>query len=86
MRKGIHETKTNYELKLGDKHKRVHHTISFVYVCIYCFFIFFCFKVYFETERPREQIGGGGADREGETESQAGFTLSVQSPMWGSNP
>ena len=42
--------------------------------------IFFKF-IYFERERGRE----GGADREGERESQAGSTLPAQSPTWGSN-
>ena len=34
-----------------------------------------------ETERTRE----GQRERERERESQAGSTLSAQSPMWGSN-
>ena len=37
-------------------------------------------------ERDRESMSGGGAERVGERESQAGFTLSAQSPTWGSNP
>ena len=49
--------------------------------------VFKNFFIYFERERERESererahASGGGAERE----SQAGSTLSPQSPMWGSN-
>ena len=41
-----------------------------------------------ERERERERAGmsRGGAEREGNRESQAGSKLSAQSPTWGSNP
>ena len=38
--------------------------------------------IYFE--REREQVEEGQGEREGETESQVGSVLSVQSPIWGS--
>ena len=44
---------------------------------------FFSFIVYLLFER--EKTSGGGAYGEEERESQVGSTLSVQSPMWGSN-
>ena len=41
------------------------------------------FKVYLSlTDRESK----GGAEREGDRESQAGSTLSGWSPIWGSNP
>ena len=44
--------------------------------------IFYFLKfIYFE----RDRASGGGADREGHREPQAGSTLSAWSPMWGSN-
>ena len=36
-------------------------------------------------EREREKMSRRGAEREGEIESQAGSTLSAQTPVWGSN-
>ena len=42
--------------------------------------ILFCF-VFFE---EREQVGGG-AEREGDGGSEAGFALTATSPMWGLN-
>ena len=44
-----------------------------------CFGISFFSFLYLERS-------GGGAEREGERESQAGSKLSVQNLMWGSNP
>ena len=42
--------------------------------------------IYFETEkRESTSMSWGGAEREGEKESQTGSTSSVQSPTWGSN-
>ena len=53
------------------------------YLFIYLLTYLFIFKfIYFE----RERMTRGGAEREGERESQAGSAPSVQSPMWGSNP
>ena len=46
------------------------------------FFFFFSLFIYFE----RERTCGGEDQREGERESQAGCTLSAQSPMQGLNP
>ena len=43
--------------------------------------IFFKF-IHFE----RDRVSGGGTEEEGERESQAGSTLTVQSPMEGLNP
>ena len=40
--------------------------------------------IYFE--REREQVGQGQREREGERESQTGSKVSLQSPMWDSNP
>ena len=51
----------------------------------------FFFKFIFEIERERERERGvtrtsrGGAEREGDRESQAGSSLTVWRPMWGSN-
>ena len=39
-----------------------------------------------ERERERENVRAGEGQRERERESQVGSALSVQSPMWGSNP
>ena len=39
----------------------------------------------FERERESESARRGGAEREGDLESEAGSKLSAQSPMWGSN-
>ena len=46
------------------------------------FFNFFKFTYF---ERKTERASGGGAEREGEGESQAGRVLPVQSPTWNSN-
>ena len=32
--------------------------------------------------RERERASGGGTERKGDTESEAGSRLSAQSPMW----
>ena len=44
-------------------------------------------KIYFEREKERvsthEHANGGGAEREGQRESQAGSMLSVHDPMQG---
>ena len=37
-----------------------------------------------EGDRESEHASGIGAERGGERESQAGFALPVQSPVWGS--
>ena len=42
--------------------------------------------IYFERERERTRVMGGGAEREAERESETGSILSAQSPMWGSIP
>ena len=34
----------------------------------------------------RDKEVGGGAEKEGDTESEPGSELSAQSPMWGPNP
>ena len=51
---------------------------------------FFFLNVYFisegERERARQSTSRGGAEREGDTESEAGSRLSAQSPTRGSNP
>ena len=47
----------------------------FVYLFIISLFIL----------RETERVSRGGAEREGERQSQAGFTLSAWRPMWGSN-
>ena len=44
-------------------------------------YIFLSVFIYFETDR--DNVSGGGTEREGE--SQAGSALSAWSPMWGSN-
>ena len=41
-----------------------------------CFIFFLSLFIYFERE------GEGRAEREGDRESQAGFMLAAQSPMW----
>ena len=50
---------------------------------------FFFFKVYsfiFERDREREKLcAGGGAEREGERQSEAGSALTAQSLTWGLN-
>ena len=43
----------------------------------------YLFKIYFGIKRERVHTHRGGAEREGERESQAGSTLSVQSQMLG---
>ena len=44
------------------------------------------FNVYlFKRQRESAHVSGGGAEREGERESQAGSALSAQSPMQGLN-
>ena len=43
------------------------------------------FCIYFETERENMCTLGEGAERDGERESQAGSTLSAQSPDVGFN-
>ena len=40
----------------------------------------------FERDRDRHTVSRGRADREGDTESEAGSELSAQSPTQGSNP
>ena len=57
----------------------------------FCYFL--SLFIYFERDREgeregrrRESINGWQAEREGERESQAGSTLSVQSQTWGSTP
>ena len=40
----------------------------------------------FERERDRVQAGEGGAEREGDTECEAGFKLSAQSSTTGLEP
>ena len=55
---------------------------------VFSFFFFFKFT-YFERERERARRRGSmaGAERKRESqESQAGSTVSVQSPLWGLNP
>ena len=48
------------------------------------FFSFF--NVYlFLRQRERQSVSGGEAEREGDTESEAGSELSAQNPTWGSN-
>ena len=55
-----------------------------------CLFFFSCLFILRERERERERAreraSRGGAEQEGERESQAVSTPSVQSPMQGSNP
>ena len=51
---------------------------------LFLFFFFFFFER--EGESSCGSVSRGGAEREGETESQAGSTLSVQSLTWGSSP
>ena len=46
---------------------------------------FFFFKFIILRENERVSMSRGGAEREGERESQAGPALSVQSPTWGLN-
>ena len=46
----------------------------------------FFFSVYLFPEKEGERRSGGGAEREGETESQAGSAPSVQSPTRGLTP
>ena len=41
--------------------------------------------IYFERQRHRQSTSRGGAEREGDRESQAGSEPSAQSLMWGSN-
>ena len=48
-------------------------------------FLSFFFKFIYLFLRERESMSEGGAEREGERESQAGSTLSMRSPMWGLN-
>ena len=48
------------------------------------------FRMYFLSlfiyfERDRDSTSGGGTEREGDRESQAGSVLPAQSPTWGSN-
>ena len=45
---------------------------------MFFFFLFLSLFLHFD------RVNGGGAEREGEREFQAGFTLSAQSPTWGS--
>ena len=47
--------------------------------------LFFFLNAYLFILRERESTHTGGAEREGDRESQAGSTLSSQSLMWGSN-
>ena len=44
----------------------------------YLLYLFISLFIYFE--RDRDSVSGGGAEREGERESQAGSKLSAQSP------
>ena len=46
-------------------------------------FFFLSLLIYFE--RDRDSACEGGAEREGQRESQAGFELPVQSPVQGLN-
>ena len=48
-------------------------------------FIYFFKFVFIYFERDRDSTSGGGAEREGDRESQAGSALSAWSPLWGSN-
>ena len=50
-------------------------------------FLKFILLIYFERhrERERERAQGRSREKEGERESQAGFALSAQSLMWGSD-
>ena len=43
------------------------------------------FKCLFIFERERQSMSRGGAEREGDTKSEAGSKLSAQSPAWGLN-
>ena len=49
-------------------------------------FFFFLMLIYLfrESESEREHVRRGGAEKEGERESQVGSTLSAQSPTWDS--
>ena len=55
------------------------------YKSLVFFFFFNFFNVYLFL-REKAQVGVGQREREGDRESKAGSTLSVQSPMRGSNP
>ena len=50
----------------------------------------FLMFIYFEREKAHKRVsvsrGGAEGEKEGERESQAASTLSVQSPIWGSIP
>ena len=49
--------------------------------------LLFYFNVYsFLRDGERQSISGGGAERDGDIESEAGSKLSAQSPTQGSNP
>ena len=50
---------------------QAHLTFSFALFCIFSFFLTF---IYF-WDRERQSLNGGGAEREGDTESEAGSRL-----------
>ena len=67
---------------LNSYHKCAQYARRFIYLFIFKFF--FSTFIYFG-DRERQSMNGGGAEREGDRESQAGSALPAHSPMWGSN-
>ena len=68
-------------------YKHIHACICFLSICGY--FLKKIFNVYFwerERERVKASMSWRGAEREGDREFEAGFTLSEQSLTWGLNP
>ena len=51
-----------------------------IWYSILFFFLIFFFKVYLFWDRERQSMNGGGAEREGDTESETGSRLRAISP------
>ena len=47
----------------------------FIFICFHIFFNFFSTFIYFFGDRERQGMNGGGAEREGDTESETGSRL-----------
>ena len=80
----------NFPLESDQSHARTHtHTRACMHTLGFCLVslsqaISLTFNVYLFILRARENASGGGAEREGEKESQAGSSLTAQSLMGGS--